>query len=173
MKFDTLFELLLAKHICPTIARLLSFLYTSQQCRVKWCGEVSSSFSVQNGVKQGGVLSPRLFNIYLDELLCRLKGSGMGCYYGKLYVGSLAYAEDVVLLIPTLGSLKEILNICEQYSADFNIIFNASKTKLMVFRRNVSKVDVVFQGRVASKVNNEAHVGNIISTGIYNDEMSI
>ena len=75
VKFDTLFELLLAKHICPTITRLLSFLYSSQQCRVKWCGEVSSSFSVQNGVKQGGVLSPRLFNIYLDELLCRLKRS--------------------------------------------------------------------------------------------------
>ena len=41
-----------------------------------------------------------------------------------------------------------------------------------MFGRNVSKVDVVFQGRVASKVNNEAHVGNI-STDIYNDEMSI
>ena len=172
VKFDTLFELLLAKHICPTIARLLSSLYTSQQCRVKWCGEVSSSFSVQNGVKQGGVLLPRLFNIYLDELLCRLKRSGMGCYYGKVYVGSLAYANDV-LLSPTLGSLKEMLNICEQYSTDFNILFNASKTKLMVFGRNVSKVDVVFQGRVASKVNNEAHVGNISSTDIYNDEMSI
>ena len=173
VKFDTLFELLLAKHICPTIARLLSFLYTNQQCRVKWCGEVSSSFSVQNGVKQGGVLSPRLFNIYLDELLCRLKRSGMGCYYGNVYVGSLAYADDVVLLSPTLGSLKEMLNICEQYSTDFNILFNASKTKLMVFGRNISKVDVVFQGTVASKVNNEAHVGNIISTDIYNDEMSI
>ena len=93
----------------------------------------------------------------------------MGCYYGNSYVGSLAYADDVVLLSPTLGSLKEMLNICEQYSTDFNIIFNASKTKLMVFGRNISKVDV-FQGRVASKVNNEAHVGNIISTDIYNDE---
>ena len=66
-----------------------------------------------------------------------------------------------------------MLNICEQYSTDFNILFNASKTKLMVFGRNISKVDVVFQGTVASKVNNEAHVGNIISTDIYNDEMSI
>ena len=64
-----------------------------------------------------------------------------------------------------------MLNTCEQYSTDFNIIFNASKTKLMVFGRHASKVDV-FQVRVASKVNNEAHVGNI-STDIYNDEMSI
>ena len=56
----------------------------------------------------------------------------MGCYYGNLYVGSLAHADDVLLSL-TLGSMKEMLNICEQYSADCNIIFNASKTKLMVF----------------------------------------
>ena len=78
--------------------------------------EVSSTFSVKNGVKQGSVLSPRLFNIYLDELLCRLKKSGMGCYNGNLHVGSLAYADDVVLLSLTLGSLKDMLGICEQYS---------------------------------------------------------
>ena len=124
---------------------------STMSSEVVWGGIIT--FSLQNGVKQG-VLSPRLFNIYLDELLCRLKRSGMGRYYGNVYVGFLAYADDVVLLSPTLGSLKEMLNICEQYSSDFNILFNASKTKLMVFGRNVSKVDVVFQGGVASKVNN-------------------
>ena len=158
--------------MCPTVARLLSFLYTSQQCRIKWGGAVSSSFSVKNGVKQGGVLSPRLFNIYLDVLLCRLKMSGMGCYYGNLYVGSLAYADDV-LLSPTLESLKGMLKICEQYSRDFNITFNASETKLMLFGKNVSDVDVVCQGKIVSKVNNEIHVGNIISADINNDTRSI
>ena len=96
--FDTLFELLLSKHLCPSLARLLSYMYTNQQCRIKWSGAVSSSFSVKNGVKQGGVLSPRLFNIYLDELLYKLKQSRFGCYYGTDFVGSLAYADDVLLL---------------------------------------------------------------------------
>ena len=107
----TLFELLIAKHICPTVARLLCFLYTSQQYRIKWGGAILSSFSVKSGVKQGGVLSSRLFSIYLDVLLCRLKMCGMRCYYGNLYVGCLAYADDVVLLSPTLESLKEMLKI--------------------------------------------------------------
>ena len=66
-----------------------------------------------------------------------------------------------------------MLRICEQYSHDFNIIFNASKTKLMLFRRNLLDVDAMFQGRIASKVNNEAHVGIIISTVINNDAESI
>ena len=78
---------------------------------------VSSSFSAKNGVKQGGVLSPRLFNIYLDELLYKLKQSRLGCYYGKDFVGSLAYADDVLLMSPTLGSLNGLLTIglCKQY----------------------------------------------------------
>ena len=75
--------------------------------------------------------------------------------------------------LTTTGSLKEILRICEQYSHDFNTIFNDYKTKLMLFGRNLLDVDVMFQGRVASRVNNEAHVGNIISTAINNDAMSI
>ena len=70
----------------------------------------------------------------------------------------LAYADDVVILNPTLGSLKEMLGIRKQYSHDCNIIFNASKTKLMMFGRNVSDVDVMFEGRIASKVISEAHV---------------
>ena len=43
----------------------------------------------------------------------------------------------------------------------------------MAFGRNVSNVDVVFQSRIASKVNNTTHVGNVISTDINNGAMSI
>jgi len=51
-----------------------------------------------NGVKQGGVLSPVLFCIYLDNLLVRLSRSGVGCFIGETFVGALAYADDIVLV---------------------------------------------------------------------------
>ena len=171
--FDTLFELLLSKHLCPSLARLLSYMYTNQQCRIKWSGAVSSSFSVKNGVKQGGVLSPRLFNIYLDELLYKLKQSRYGCYYGKDFVGSLAYADDVLLLSPTLGSLHGLLTICEQYSKEYNTLFNASKTKLMVFGRKLPKVKVMFQGTWVSQVDSEIHIGNYICTDRRDDTIPV
>jgi len=64
-----------------------------------------SSFLVKNGVKQGGIVSPILC-VYLDELLKRLKDSKLGCYVGDLWVATLAYAEDVVLLAPTVTAMR-------------------------------------------------------------------
>ena len=44
-------------------------MYTKHRCRVKWRSSLTVSCEVKNGVKQGGVLSPILFNVYMDELL--------------------------------------------------------------------------------------------------------
>ena len=57
----------------------LIMLYTNQQLFVKWNNTFSSLFCVSNGVKSGGVLSPILFNMYLDVLLLNLQKSGFGC----------------------------------------------------------------------------------------------
>ena len=56
---------------------------------------VSDPFGVTNGVRQGGVLSPVLFTVYLDELLQRLSALAIGCHVGHHYVGSLCYADDI------------------------------------------------------------------------------
>ena len=54
----------------------------NQTLRVQWCHTLTSSFKVCNGVKQGGVLSPILFAVYVDSLLGRLEQSGVGCHIG-------------------------------------------------------------------------------------------
>ena len=163
VRFDRLFQLLIERNVCPSIARLLSFLYTNQQCRIRWCGNISHNININNGVKQGGVLSPILFNVYLDVLLLRLEQSGHGCHVGNMYAGCLGYADDVLLLSPTRQTLTNMLQVCEDYSVDFNIEFNASKSKLIVFGKNPIRANVSFQGEVISQVDSEKHVGNIMS----------
>ena len=59
----------------PILCFLLGW-YKSQQMRVRWNSFMSDSFSVSNGVRQGSVLSPVLFAVYLDGLLSELEGSG-------------------------------------------------------------------------------------------------
>ena len=67
-----------------------------------WKNSKSRAFQVQNGVKQGAILSPILFTVYMDEMLCELKKSGIGCQMNGVYAGALGYADDVTLLCPSL-----------------------------------------------------------------------
>ena len=83
VQYVKLFRLLLQKGICLSVAKLLLCLYTNQSLVVRWSGKVSEPFECSNGIKQGGVLSPILFCIYMDELLHRLEQSGYGCYIGN------------------------------------------------------------------------------------------
>ena len=53
-----------------------------------------------SGVRQGGVLSPLLSSLYLDDLLADLSTAGVGYHYMGMFVGALAYADDLTLLAP-------------------------------------------------------------------------
>ena len=75
--------------ICYTVILFLSSWYCSQQMKVRWDHSLSESFHVSNGVRQGGVLSPVLFAVYLDGLLEELADSGCGCYWRKFVCWSI------------------------------------------------------------------------------------
>jgi arginine exporter protein ArgO len=96
------------------------------------CLRKSYYFTVTNGVKQGAVLSPILFCIYIDNLLKLLADTGVGCYIGPHFVGELAYAGDIVLLAPTASAMRSLLAVCDEYSREYCISFNVSNTKCLV-----------------------------------------
>ena len=155
------------------VTRLLAFMYCNQKCRVKWCVEVSHNFRVCNRVKQGGVLSPLLFNIYVDVLREHLAESGQGCHVSKMFRGCLAYADGVVLLSPTVDALENMLKICVKYSVDFRIKLNTSKSKLLVFTKNSTYINVKFQGNIISQVKSETHVVHLMSNSAHIQERRV
>ena len=63
-----LFTKLLEKGLPPIICRLLITMYRNQVVNVKWSRKTSNHFKIYNGVKQGAILSPQLFSIYIDCL---------------------------------------------------------------------------------------------------------
>ena len=113
--------------MCPLLLRLIMNMYISQRMQVRFGTAMSSHFSISNGVKQGGVLSPILFTIYIDNLIILLRKFNIGCKIGNSFLGVFGYADDLTLLCPSLAGLKQMLNVCEDYAKEYNILFNASK----------------------------------------------
>jgi len=132
VNYCKLFRLLIKRGLPACIIRALIMMYTFQQVRISWSGIVSNYFNVLNGVKQGGVMSPILFCIYIDDLLIRLSQSGVGCYFGLSFVGAIAYADDIVLICPTPMAMRKLLSICDSYASEYDITFNAQKSKFLV-----------------------------------------
>jgi len=108
-------------------------MYSNNLVRIAWGGVVSDYISAVNGVKQGGVLSYVLYCVYIDDLLLALSNFGVGCYIGNNSVGALANADDIVLIAPTATAMRKLLSICGEYTTEYCISFNASKSKYLAF----------------------------------------
>ena len=85
--------------------------------RVHSGDSLSDPFNVSNGVRQGSILSPLLFAVYLDDLLVELRESGVGCYWGSMFAGAFAYADDIVLLAPCASAMRTMLSICDAFAS--------------------------------------------------------
>ena len=128
VNFVKLFSLLIDRNIPEVFLRIIMDLYTHQNLRASWNGVISTNFSVSNGVRQGGVLSPILFNVYIDELLLRLKQHDVGCHIGNRFVGGLCYADDLTILAPSVRGLQKMVGIFEEFANDYSVTFNSGKT---------------------------------------------
>ena len=70
------------------VTRVLLNLYIGNFVRISWCGILSDYFLATNGIKQGEVLSPVLFCVYIDGLLTALASANVVCYIFRNYVGA-------------------------------------------------------------------------------------
>ncbi len=100
-----LFKKLIARNMPPIITRVLLTWYRDHRMCVRWNNSLSQTFPVSNGVRQGGVLSPILFTIYVDDLLCGLERLGVGCHWKSAFVGAVFYADDLALLAHSPSAL--------------------------------------------------------------------
>ena len=149
--------------------------YSSQIMKVRWDKSLSSPFHVSNGVRQGGVLSPVLFSVYLDGLLEKLADSGVGCHWGHLFAGAVCYADDIVLLAPCPSALRILLNICSSYALTHGLRFNADKTQLICFhlRQSCPTIPVICFNNIVLRYSDEVtHLGHILTSDL-NDRSDI
>ena len=182
-KYSILFNKLLEKGLPAVVVRTLITVYEKQYAWVRWGKTRSEIFPIVNGTRQGSVLSPILFSIYVDEILQKLRSLGVGCYVGEVFMGALGYADDLVLLAPSRTAMQLMLNTCEEFATKNNLLFSTdpdpskSKTKcvFMCGRRKQEKpAPLKLYGVELPWVQSATHLGNeLCEDGTMDKDMKV
>ena len=137
INYWVLFDKLKKRNIPLILVRFFMVWFCSQEFIVRWGNCLSTPFSASNGVRQGGILSPLFFNVYMDDLSTILNVSKVGCIMNGVNYNHLMYADDLVLLAPSGRALQTLLKTCDMFAADNDITYNITKTVCMFIKPNV------------------------------------
>ena len=101
---------------------------------VRWGARTATGFLVTNGVKQGDISSPMLFNVYMDDLSIKLNQSS---WYWCGYWWSLnhfCYADDLCLISLSSAGMQKLLDMCSTYATEHSLTYNGSKSHSLCFK---------------------------------------
>jgi hypothetical protein len=128
VKHDKLFNSLRSSGVPALIVDLLRNWYGKLYVNIRYNNGFSYCFSVLNGVRQGGVLSPSLFTLFVDAFISNLRMLNIGCRNKTTFIGCLLYADDILLLCPSIRGLQSMLNMCSDTASHISLEFNANKS---------------------------------------------
>ena len=112
-------------------------MYQDPSCRIKFKNGLSKSFTSRCGVKQGDVLSPILFNLYINDLVKNLNETQTDpVVMGDISINSLLYADDIILLSSTESGLQKSLDELNKFCSSWKLDVNKEKSKVMIFNSN-------------------------------------
>lgn len=160
----SLFYKLSAIGVSTRFLKIIEELYDNTEVAV-WCNEQTTSwFKTNLGVKQGCILSPLLFALFLNDIVDVLEG---GCLVAGNRIKVLMYADDIVIVSPSRTGLQLMINQLEEYCDNWNLKVNLTKSKIMVFRKGgkLSQNDRwSFKGQLVEIVNSYKYLGVTMTT---------
>ena len=128
-----LFKLYYNAKIVGKSWRLIKSWYSDLKEYVFYQGACSRQYSILQGVRQGGVLSPWLFLLFIDDLIKELQKLSTGIAIHNLYTGSPMFADDLTLMSRLKRGLDSMLAQAHQYSLRWRLTFNEGKTVVLTY----------------------------------------
>ena len=147
-------------------------IYVNQIAWTKWGSNNSEPFRMTNSTRQGSVLLPTIWTIYVEELISELRGKGIGCTMAGVFVGAVVFADDVALLAPNKTAMSQMLKVCEDFATRNNVVFSTdpnpvlskSKCMYMTGKENQSYPAPLFlNGKQLPWVRHATHLGHELS----------
>jgi len=160
---NSLFYKLSSLGLSRKIIVIIMLLYNDSSSQVLYGNKLSEAFKVSQGVKQGCLLSPTLFALYLNDLHESLPG---GVTIGDTKVKALLYADDIVLLSTCPKELQEMIVAFDLYCTKWGLSVNLEKSKVVVFRegpRIPSGLKFSFQNNPIEICNEYKYLGILLT----------
>ena len=107
---------------------------------IQWGNSCSNKFYVTNGVKQGGILSPVLCNVYMNNFSVTLNQSVIGGFLGDSLVNHICHADDLCLIALSSSRMQHFLDLCSVYATNHQLSYNATKLFSLCFKPNRIKI---------------------------------
>ena len=133
---EKLFSILEARGFSAEMVNFIRNWYLKQIVCVKFLNSYSSEWRLKTGVRQGGILSPFFFALYIDDVIKKISKLSVGCRINYVMMNIIAFADDVAILAPDAKSIQEILNILNDSLLNLNLRINPSKSSIMLITRN-------------------------------------
>ena len=115
----------------------LKSLYNEVKCAVRINGQISYWFDVKIGLKQGCILSPLLFNLFINDLAQTVNNLECGASYGEGDVSILLYADDIVLVSDNKAKLQRMLSCLNDYCLSWGLLLTLKNQKLCTLDKEV------------------------------------
>ena len=170
MNHDILLEKLYDRGIPLEIWNIVYNMYQELSSKVNWKGDLSSSFPVKQGIRQGGILSTHLYKLYIDNLLKQLEQAHLGVHIGTNIAGCPTCADDILLMANSDEDLQVMLNVVNNYSREHQ--YTIHPTKSAIVKKNTNsyngKRDILPTFEIGKKemavIDEVTHLGTIRST---------
>ena len=132
------FQKLLDYNINGKFYDCLVNIYSNDIACIKISEHITPSFLANQGVKQGCILSPTFFNIFLADFQRLVETNE--CNPVTLEEGTLLscliWADDILLMSKSKSGMDNMLSALKSFSEDNGMTLNIKKTKVMTFNKN-------------------------------------
>ena len=164
---------LLERSVPPDIVLLIMNYLRNQSARVIWNNKKGNYFYINKGVKQGGILSPFLFKLYLDEIISEISKLDIGCKLGLMRINIIGYADDLVLISDSALNLSYLYSFLKKSIENLKLLINKNKSKCMIFRSGrlyQSHNFMILDGDQFEVVKNYKYLGHYINWNLDDEE---
>ena len=126
-----LWEKLAELGIDPKFITIIKSIYSNSTIKVIVNGHLTDSVNVEQGIKQGCILSPLLFTLYISGMGHMLEKGPLGCKIHQVTISALLYVDDLILIGHNRDSLISLLNETQHHLEWLGLNINCDKSNIM------------------------------------------